>query len=384
MALCEKLEQQQHQRHSFQSALRQSALQAVSEAASPHELQLTWTRLRENFDSLIQVQEDVNALRDTILYLAMRGVLLPTAAIGVSSSEEDLPAVALGWSWKTLGKLSEHITSGSRGWREFISRSGDIFIRSQDIKHDALVFENPAFVTLPEKAEGQRTLVREGDLLLTITGGNVGKCAVVPRLPGKAYVSQHVALIRLHDSSLAEFIHFWIINTFGGRKFLSRYIYGDKPGLNLNQVASIPIPFLPETVRAQVFATLSKLNVMCKQLAKQVDGERHLAELFAATAVTSITGSTVDQQENKAVKAPQTELIAVVRLGQTPSAKAQAPLATILAHHSGELAANDLWQRFGSGIDDFYAQLKSEVARGWIQEPGIAEMREIPREQETA
>jgi type I restriction enzyme S subunit len=82
------------------------------------------------------------------------------------------------------------------------------------------------------------------------------------------------------------------------------------------------------------------------------------------------------------LKPPQTELIAVVRLGQTPGAKAQAPLATILAHHSGELAATELWQRFGSGIDIFYAQLKSEVSHGWIQEPVVAVMREIPSEQE--
>ena len=32
--------------------------------------------------------------------------------------------------------------------------------------------------------------------------------------------------------------------------------------------------------------------------------------------------------------------------------------------------------RFGGEIDDFYAQLKTEVAHGWIQEPAVAEMRE--------
>jgi type I restriction enzyme S subunit len=98
----------------------------------------------------------------------------------------------------------------------------------------------------------------------------------VTGLAYKAYVSQHVALIRLHDISLAELIHFWIKNSFGGQQFLARYIYGDKPGLNLNQVASIPIPLPPETTRAQVFAALSRLNAMCGQLAQQVNSERHL------------------------------------------------------------------------------------------------------------
>ena len=43
---------------------------------------------------------------------------------------------------------------------------------------DALIFEDTAFVYLPEKVEGKRTLIREGDLLITITGANVGKCAI--------------------------------------------------------------------------------------------------------------------------------------------------------------------------------------------------------------
>ncbi len=78
------------------------------------------------------------------------------------------------------------------------------------------------------------------------------------------------------------------------------------------------------------------------------------------------------------MKAPQTELIAPLRLGTAPDIKAQAPLATTLARHNGEMSAKDLWQRFGGEIDAFYAQLKTEVARGWILEPTPAEMREKP------
>jgi type I restriction enzyme S subunit len=75
------------------------------------------------------------------------------------------------------------------------------------------------------------------------------------------------------------------------------------------------------------------------------------------------------------VKAPQTELIAPLRLGTLPNVKDQAPLATLLAHHQGEMSARDLWQRFGGEIDAFYAQLKTEVAHGWITEPSVAEVR---------
>ena len=76
------------------------------------------------------------------------------------------------------------------------------------------------------------------------------------------------------------------------------------------------------------------------------------------------------------MKASKTELVSSLRLGTPPNIKEQAPLAAILAHQNGEIAAKDLWQRFGGDIDAFYAQLKLEVGKGWIEQPADTGMRE--------
>jgi len=78
------------------------------------------------------------------------------------------------------------------------------------------------------------------------------------------------------------------------------------------------------------------------------------------------------------VNTPKTELVAPLRLGTStpPSIKELAPLAAILVHQNGEMAAKDLWQRYGGDIDAFYAQLKMEVSKGWIKEPTDGWMRE--------
>lgn len=49
MALCDQLEQLQQDRRKLQNALRQSTLQALASAQSPHELQASWLRLQTNF-----------------------------------------------------------------------------------------------------------------------------------------------------------------------------------------------------------------------------------------------------------------------------------------------------------------------------------------------
>lgn len=371
MSLCDRLEQHQQDRRKLQNALRQSTLQAVASAESPHELRESWQRLQDNFGRLFSEPGDARSLRDVLFDLALRGLLLPDSSLssaGASSSVE-LGSLPNGWNWKTLAELTEYITSGSRGWKAYMSNSGDSFIRSQDIRHDALVFESPAYVTLPERVEGKRTLVRPGDLLLTITGGNVGRCAIVPALTNKAYVSQHVALIRLHDPSLSEFIHFWMVNAFGGRAFLARYIYGDKPGLNLAQVGSVPIPVPPASALTDVLKSLRRYQQLCDALETQLKAVQAVASKLSSAAVAALTGVAVEKEKEVAVRAPQTELIAPLRLGTLPDVKDLAPLATLLARNQGEMSARDLWQRFGGEIDAFYAQLKTEVAHGWIEDP---------------
>jgi type I restriction enzyme S subunit len=288
----------QQARRKLQNNLRHSTLQAVAGATSPHELQTTWARLADNFGRLFHAPEDVRMLRDVIFDLALRGALLPDvthedSADSIADGATPLPD---GWDWKTLAELSEYITSGSRGWKSYVSSIGDSFIRSQDIKHDALIFENPAFVSLPAKAEGKRTLVRQGDLLLTITGGNVGKCATVPALNQDAYVSQHVALIRLREPWLAEFIHIWMINAFGGRLFLARYIYGDKPGLNLAQVGSIPIPVPTPSACVAILERLRTYQAMCAKLERQLKVKQETAAALVLAAVSSLTGIAIEQE----------------------------------------------------------------------------------------
>lgn len=76
MALCDKLEAQQQARRKLQNALRQSILQAVASASSPHELQTTWTRLADNFGCLFHTPEDVKELRNLIFQLGIQGLLV--------------------------------------------------------------------------------------------------------------------------------------------------------------------------------------------------------------------------------------------------------------------------------------------------------------------
>jgi hypothetical protein len=137
---------------------------------------------------------------------------------------------------------------------------------------------------------------------------------------------------------------------------------------------AIPLPPAKEQIR--IVAKVDELMALCNTLESQLRDSNKFAKHLSIAAISTFTGITTEQDEEP-MKAPQTELIAPLRLGQAPDIKAQAPLATLLSRHNGEMSAKDLWQRWGleKGIDAFYAQLKTEVAHGWIVEPQPAEMR---------
>lgn len=176
----------------------------------------------------------------------------------VAPDTTSLPELPEGWLWASVDQLSEFITSGSRGWADYYATSGATFIRSQNINKDWLDLSDIAFVDPPLSSEGVRTKVRRDDLLLTITGANVGKAARVEVELDEAYVSQHVALIRIIESELAQYLHLFLTASAGGRGQLNKEAYGaGKPGLNLQQVAAVSIPLTAAPEIREIINTLA-------------------------------------------------------------------------------------------------------------------------------
>jgi type I restriction enzyme S subunit len=211
-----------------------------------------------------------------------------------------LPLLPDGWCWASVDELSILITSGSRGWAEYYASSGPLFIRSQDINSDALRLDDVAHVQLPGESEGSRTSAQAFDVLITITGANVTRCAPVRATLGEAYVSQHVALVRPVDSSITELAHLWLISEQGGRKQLKTAAYGlGKPGLNLADVANVYLPLPPAAERAQIVqraATL--LDAVSTTATRLASVWERLGVLDAAALAKAFRGELVPQDPN--------------------------------------------------------------------------------------
>jgi type I restriction enzyme S subunit len=164
-----------------------------------------------------------------------------------------------GWSQTTSGELCEYITSGSRDWKKYYSDEGALFIRTQDINTDKLDLSDVARVKLPPQVEGKRSRLQAGDLLVTITGANVGKVALVPDDIPEAYVSQSVGLMRLKDRRFGKYIHYYLQGERSGRHHVMNMVYGmGRPVLSLQNLRDIPIPLAPLDEQKEIVAEIEK------------------------------------------------------------------------------------------------------------------------------
>ena len=80
-------------------------------------------------------------------------------------------------------ELSEHInflTSGSRGWSQYFTESGEYFITIKNVKNCRITLDDVQYVVPPDNAEAKRTRVQEGDLLISITA-DLGRTGVVTK-----------------------------------------------------------------------------------------------------------------------------------------------------------------------------------------------------------
>ena len=290
MALCDQLEAQQQQRQARHAALVQASLARFTQDPTPANLQLLF------HPSYTVSPAD---LRKTILTLAVQGKLVPqdpkdepapTSFPGlkpvISESDEKVPQP---WMVCRYRELTSLVTSGSRGWKEFYSEKGAVFIRTQNIKTDTLILDDVAFVDLPKSVEGLRTQVEKDDILITITGANVTKAARVEEQIAEAYVSQHIALTRPRWSSMSKWLHLCFISDGAARGQLAELAYGDKPGLNLNNIRELIFPVPPLAEQRRIVAKVEELLALVDELETQLVASRTVAQNLLAALVRELT-----------------------------------------------------------------------------------------------
>ena len=200
------------------------------------------------------------------------------------------------WEWVTLDFVCSKIGSGSTPKGSNYSESGIPFFRSQNVYNDGLVFEDIKYISEQVHQSMIGTEVKANDLLLNITGGSLGRCAIVPLNFTQGNVSQHVCILR-PIVVLSQYIHAFILSSFFAKTM--KITGSGREGLPKYNLEKMIFPLPPLAEQQRIIAEVEKWFALIDELeANKEDLKDYIKQVKSKVLDLAIHGKLVPQAPN--------------------------------------------------------------------------------------
>ena len=317
MQLCDALEasgQLEAQQH---AQLVDTLLGTLTQSETPEALADNWQHIATHFDLLLDRPEAVDALEQTILQLAVRGLLVPQdpndepassllqkiraekdhlIAQGKIKRDKPLPPITdgeqpfqlpKGWQWVRFDELIHPLKPIAYG---VLVPGPDVetgvpFVRIADLSLDSPASKPEKAISPEIDAQFQRTRLEGGEILMGVVG-SIGKLGVAPATWAGANIARAICRIVPADSGLNEFVLF-LLQT----KFMQESFAGDtrtlaQPTLNVGLIRAALTPLPPPEEQSRIVARVNELRSLCADLRQRLSAAQstqgHLADASVA------------------------------------------------------------------------------------------------------
>ncbi|PZP22594.1 MAG: hypothetical protein DI599_15195 [Pseudomonas kuykendallii] len=323
MALCDRLEAQQTDAESAHAQLVQALLDSLTQARDAGDFAQSWQRLAEHFHTLFATESSIDALKQTLLQLAVMGKLVPQDSNDEPASEllkriqsekqrlmadgklkkqkppteitedEELFIIPQNWQWARMSSFSE-LKSGFAYKSETFRDSGNNqVIRMGNVRPDLLRLDaNPAFITDELALETADCELSAGDIVLTMTGTKGKQDYMYSALitnqhleRGRLYLNQRLCIVKAHlvntgflslmlkDERLLEPI------------FKSSTGTANQANIGMAALGAWALPLPPLAEQHRVVAKVDQLMTLCDQLKARLNQARQVHEQLAGALV---------------------------------------------------------------------------------------------------
>ncbi|MCS3655211.1 type I restriction enzyme S subunit [Salinibacter ruber] len=303
---CDALEEQQERERTLQVQVGSAATEALQSADGADALRSAWERVRGHFDTVTATPEGVDALRQTILQLAVQGrlterdpddvpaeVILKKLGSDVAdeSTRSHLPSLPEGWRWAALKNLLSNLRNGySKAPR---AESGTPVLRISAVRPLSVDLDDVRF--LQERPDDfEKYLARPGDLLFIRYNGNkglVGACAVVPSSVDK--IGHPDKLIRGEvqrpDLTVPHYIAI-ALNCGKSRQHIdkkSKTTAGNY-GISQTDLRSTPVPVPPAEEQVRMVGVVNQLLPFCDDLESLLPEAQKCSGQLLETALNDV------------------------------------------------------------------------------------------------
>ncbi len=282
---------------------------------TPQALAQNWQRIAAHFDLLLDRPQAVDAFEQTILQLAVRGLLVPQdpsdepASVllqkirtekdrlileGKIKRDKPLPPVAeqekpfelpAGWEWARVGNLGTTATGGTPA-----SNNPDYF-------GDAVPFIGPGQITpmgeilqadksISELGCSKSMLAHQGDILMVCIGGSIGKCAAATY--EVAFNQQINSIHPLVASSE------YVLAAMSSANFLQAVIStatgSATPIISKGKWDLLLLPVPPRAEQSRIVTRVEALSRLCTDLRQHLSASQTTQAHLAEALVESVAG----------------------------------------------------------------------------------------------
>jgi len=314
MALCDRLEAQQADAESAHAQLVQALLDSLTQASDATDFAANWQRLTEHFHTLFTTEPSIDALKQTLLHLAVMGKLVPQDPSDEPASEllkpiaeekarliseeglrttarEDVPetehyfTLHAGWAPCRLGNLARFIDY--RGRTPTKTSSGIPLITAKNVRPGFISREPQEFIADTDYLSWMtRGFPRVGDMLFT-TEAPMGNVAIID-IAERFALAQRVICFQLHELGTGPFLKLAMMSS-GFQAQLSDAATGmTATGIKSSRLKEIPVPIPPLAEQHRIVAKVDQLMALCDQLKTRLTQARQLNQQLASTLVEQV------------------------------------------------------------------------------------------------
>ena len=315
MRLCDALEAQGRLEAEQHARLLGTLLGTLTDSTTPEELAANWQRVADHFDLLLDRPEAVDALEQTILQLAVRGLLVP-------QDPSDEPATAL---IQKILAVKEHLVLTGRRKREralhpnvdgakpFDLREGWTWVRLQEVcdvrdgTHDTPKYHDTGvpLVTSKNLSSGRldltdvklisaadhtaisaRSKVDHDDILFAMIG-SIGNPVLVDT--DIEFSIKNVALFKQYDRALSDPRYLLLSLTVAAGEMKAKAAGGVQAFVSLGQIRNTTMAIPPLAEQGRIVNRVTELRRLCADLRQRVTASQttqsHLANALVDLAV---------------------------------------------------------------------------------------------------
>jgi type I restriction enzyme S subunit len=287
MRLCDALEAKGRLEAEQHARLLGTLLGTLTDSSTPEELAANWQRVADHFDLLLDRPEAVDALEQTILQLALRGLLVAQVSsdsMAKSQDDDSEAQIPRRWTRSRVGDVVSML-NGYAFKSEWFLASGTRLVRNVNVGHGSLDWQQSAFVSPVIASEFAQFALAEGDVVLTLDRPIIStglKLAVVQGCDLPCLLLQRVARLSPDANRLSSaFMLLWL-RSDNFVKAIDPGRSNGVPHISTKQVASLTINLPPLAEQARIVTRVTELRSICAQLRQRLKASQttksHLAE----------------------------------------------------------------------------------------------------------